>query len=236
MKAKIIFLLIIFTGIFQILQAQKAGKKLIISGTVTDEMNNPVPGAIIFIDKIRTNSTTNNKGFYKIKVSPAANEISAFSLGYGVIKDSIENRTTVNLSYKSKLQNRMVKESTENDERINIGYGSISKRDNTMQISQLQGQTKSVRVYTNIYEMIRGQVPGVEVNGKSIKISGADSFMLSSEPLFVVDGMIVESIDGLNPAEVKSIAVLKGASASIYGARGANGVILITMMSGGDRK
>jgi TonB-dependent SusC/RagA subfamily outer membrane receptor len=84
--------------------------------------------------------------------------------------------------------------------------------------------------------MINGQVPGVEVNGTSIKIQNATSFMLGTEPLFVVDGMIVPGIGDISPMDVKSIEVLKGASASIYGSRGANGVILITTLRGGENR
>jgi TonB-dependent SusC/RagA subfamily outer membrane receptor len=84
--------------------------------------------------------------------------------------------------------------------------------------------------------MIRGEVPGVEVNGKTIRIRDAFSFYLNTEPLLVIDGMNVPSLDDISPFDVKSIEVLKGAAASVYGSRGANGVILITTMKGGDKR
>lgn len=84
--------------------------------------------------------------------------------------------------------------------------------------------------------MLRGEVPGVQVYGKSIKIQGASSFIASTEPLLVVDGVAVSTIDDIQPRMVKSIEVLKGSAATIYGARGANGVILITLKSSGDFK
>jgi TonB-dependent SusC/RagA subfamily outer membrane receptor len=68
------------------------------------------------------------------------------------------------------------------------------------------------------------------VNGNSIQIQGSSSFNLSTEPLFVVDGIVVESVENISPTMVENITVLKGASASIYGSRGANGVILITLI------
>jgi TonB-dependent SusC/RagA subfamily outer membrane receptor len=80
--------------------------------------------------------------------------------------------------------------------------------------------------------MIKGEVPGVQVNGTSITIRGTGSIMSSTEPLFIVDGIAVNQISDISPVEVKSIEVLKGASASIYGSRGANGVILIRRHSG----
>jgi TonB-dependent SusC/RagA subfamily outer membrane receptor len=76
----------------------------------------------------------------------------------------------------------------------------------------------------------------VQVNGKSIQIQGPSSINLSSEPLFVVDGMAVTSIDDIRPQQVKSIEILKGASASIYGSRGSNGVIMITLIGAEKKK
>jgi TonB-dependent SusC/RagA subfamily outer membrane receptor len=83
--------------------------------------------------------------------------------------------------------------------------------------------------------MIRGEVAGVQVMGNSIRIQGVGSLTLSTEPLYVVDGNVVNSISDIQPYNVKSIEILKGSSASIYGSRGANGVILIKLIGSGDR-
>jgi len=83
--------------------------------------------------------------------------------------------------------------------------------------------------------MIRGRFPGVEVSGKSIKVMGSSSLNVSTEPLFVVDGVIVNTIEDISPQNVKSIEVLKGPDASVYGTRGSNGVIVITRISGKDK-
>jgi len=90
----------------------------------------------------------------------------------------------------------------------------------------------AVPVYQDIYDMIRGRVAGVEVSGKSIKVRGTNSLNVSTEPLFVVDGVIVREIDDIAPETVKSIEVLKGPDASVYGIRGSNGVIIITRRTG----
>jgi len=92
----------------------------------------------------------------------------------------------------------------------------------------------SVPAYQDIYDMIRGRVAGVEVSGKSIRIRGTNSLNVSTEPLFVVDGVIVREIDDIAPETVKSIEVLKGPDASAYGVRGSNGVIVITRKTGKD--
>ena len=83
--------------------------------------------------------------------------------------------------------------------------------------------------------MIRGEVSGVIVSGRSIQVQQGHSFIGSSTPLFVVNGVIVQTIDNINPVEVKSITVLKGSAASIYGVNGTNGVISITLKNGTEK-
>jgi len=96
-------------------------------------------------------------------------------------------------------------------------------------------ETKKMNTYTDIYQMIRNEVPGVVVSGKSIVVQGPNSFFGSSQPLFVVNGVRVYNIDYLNPVEVKSIKLLKGSSANIYGNEGANGVIVIDLHGTSDK-
>ena len=84
-------------------------------------------------------------------------------------------------------------------------------------------------VYTDMYEYLRGRVPGVAVGtDNSITIRGVNSINLSTEPLILLDGVAITDLSTINPMDVQSVDVLKDASSSIYGARGANGVILIT--------
>jgi len=119
---------------------------------------------------------------------------------------------------------------------VNIGYSSVRNEDMIDPIHRIDGSDTKFISYTNIYEMIKSEVPGVLVSGNSITIRGPNSILSSNEPMFVVDGMMVESIDGIPPGQVKSIEVLKGPSAAIYGSRGANGVILIQLKAGSDIK
>lgn len=118
------------------------------------------------------------------------------------------------------------------DDSINIGYGRISKRNLTTSVSQVNVRQEDVGSYANIGEYLTGRVPGLVVQkvGSSYKYSvrGINSINSSTDPLFVVDGAVVMDIDSINPRDVKSVEVLKDASASIYGTRGACGVILIT--------
>ena len=200
------------------ISAQKE-KKITISGKVTDTGNKPVAGASIFIDKVKTDVVTDQNGFYKIKVKPDAVEILAFTLLSGVSEEIINGRTEINfiLTNKPAGVERSPAESGKNTQPKSGG---------------VDFSNSSGPVYQDIYDMIRGRVAGVEVSGKSIRIRGTNSLNVSNDPLFVVDGVIVKTIDDIAPETVKSIEVLKGPDASVYGTRGSNGVILITRRKG----
>lgn len=235
MKIKIIisFLLVICCSYVSF--GQKANRKITISGIVTDAKHSPVAGAVIFIDKVKTNTVTDEKGYYKVKVSPDAKEILIFTLFNAAAEDTIDGRTSIDfiLTDKSSQTERKVK--TAGNEIGSTAFGNSDKNSVSTSGNILNGQNPEFASYQSIYDMIRGRFPGVEVSGNSIKIQGSSSLNISTEPLFVVDGVIVNSIDDIIPQTVKSIEVLKGPAASVYGTRGANGVILITRLSGKDK-
>jgi TonB-dependent SusC/RagA subfamily outer membrane receptor len=230
---KSIITVIIIICFFQVSFGQKPAKNITISGIVLDKNQKPVKDVAVFIDKIKTTSVTDQKGYYKVKVKPQAREIIIFSLFNGYSKEAIEGRTTINFVLTGESEGSGQKDKAGN-EIINAGYGVTEKKDMTTNIGKIDGQNPRFAAYQDIYDMLRGAVPGVEVTGKSIKIMGSSSLNVSTEPLFVVDGVIVKSIEDIPPQSVKSIEVLKGAAASVYGSRGANGVILITRLSGKD--
>jgi TonB-dependent SusC/RagA subfamily outer membrane receptor len=216
---------------------QNSKRKITINGLVVDADQNPVVDAIIMIDNKKTNKTTNQYGSYKIKVEPSAEKIGIYTDKTGEIEEPINGRTTINFTLAVTVHQQSKNQKNPNgEEEINIGYGSVKKKDLTQPINKLNGRNSKYASYTNIYEMIKGEVPGVRVNGTSINIQGASSFISSTEPLIVVDGIPTEYIDNISPQMVKSIDVLKGAAATIYGARGANGVILINLTSARDAK
>ncbi|MBQ7576540.1 MAG: TonB-dependent receptor plug domain-containing protein [Bacteroidales bacterium] len=114
--------------------------------------------------------------------------------------------------------------SSETDDVISDGYMSTTTKDNTYSISK---KTKDPRHYSSIYSLLE-TVSGVTVDGTVVRVrGGSNSVNGSNDPLFIVDG-IERGISDLNPADVHSVEVIKDASASIYGMRGANGVIIIT--------
>lgn len=119
------------------------------------------------------------------------------------------------------------------ESQVDIGYGSTKKGNLTMAVSQVKVDDKEVGGYSNMYDYLRGRVPGVNVIGTGrsaqIQIRGINSINCPTEPLILVDGVEISDLNMINPNDVKSVSVLKDASSSIYGSRGANGVILITM-------
>ena len=118
------------------------------------------------------------------------------------------------------------------NEDINVGYGSVKRKDLTTSVSKVSTSNDEMSSYANIGEYLMGRVPGLQVtkngNQYTYSVRGINSINSGTDPIFIVDGQQMFSIDYLNPREVESIEVLKDASASIYGAQGACGVIIIT--------
>ena len=115
------------------------------------------------------------------------------------------------------------------NEQHDIGYGSVTEKDLTGSVSQVK-ISKSQAFYTNIYDYLKGTVPGLDVNGTSITIRGVRSLTASNEPLYIIDGMEVKDISNISPSIVESVEVLKDASyTAAYGSRGSNGVIIIKL-------
>ena len=117
---------------------------------------------------------------------------------------------------------------------VNIGYGETTQEGLTYAVSSVDMSQIDNGAYTTIYDYLEGRVPGVQVRktgptSASILVRGINSINSSTEPLIIVDGVEVGDISYINPRDVKSVDVLKDASAAIYGSRGANGVIIITL-------
>lgn len=175
-------------------------------------------------------AVTDIDGNYTIEAS--GKERLRFSyVGYDDTDITVDGRKVVNIGMKT----------MENDlgEVVVIGYGTQRKADLTGAVGVVDMKEAKKTAATNIYEMLQGQVPGVSVSTTSqpgamsnVMIRGVGSFNTVG-PLYVLDGMIVNDVNHLNPTEIESMQVLKDASAAaIYGARGANGVILITTKKG----
>ena len=234
MNFKIILLLICCLILPHTSNGQKKNKKITVTGTVRDARGAPLKGISIYVDNFKTTAASNQEGVYKIKVKPTVKLISVFSLEHGGQVVEYEGQTSINFILTGELLPADGNVENKGKE-IDIGYQEAEKGNLTTSVGEVNMNNASKANYTNIYDMIRGEVPGVIVNGTRISIRGSSSVNASNEPLFVVDGSPVTTISSINPNDVESISILKGSSTAIYGARGANGVILINLKSGKDK-
>jgi TonB-dependent SusC/RagA subfamily outer membrane receptor len=236
MKRGIFLLLVLSLIISENAEGQKKNRKVVVSGYVTDVNNQPVASAMILVDRQQTDVFTTRKGFYKVRVYPEARMIGAYSAEKGSAEAATDGSREVNIVlYGTFAIQGFVPEEGEGNELINVGYGKVRKKDLTSAPGKINGKENKYASYSNIYDMIRGEIPGVQVMGNEIIIRGINSINSGTGPLFVVDGMVVSSIDAISPQEVRSITVLKGSDAAIYGTRAAGGVILIDLKGAGDR-
>lgn len=238
MKIRTLLLFVSIMCFSNLVSAQKSGKGsdelITITGKVFTFDHKPVEGAYFFTDNFETSYKSKPNGSYKIKVSPSTKKLSVRSIDYGVCDTIINGATTINFILPRSA--KPVKENIEVKEDINIGYGTSDRKNMTESVDKINGSQSRYASYQNVYDMLSGAVPGVQVNGRSIIIRGQSTFIGGTQPLFIVDGIIVSSIDGIIPREIKSIEVLKGNAAAVYGVQGANGVISITTFDSSDGK
>jgi len=207
-------------------QDKQSDKMITITGKVLNHKQDPVEGAVIYIDNVKTTYKSKNNGSYKIKVSSSALNLEARSTEYGSCKLSIDGRTDIDLILGGVTGNQELNQGDHINEIVNNeGVKTPAKK-----------KAKKMNTYSDIYQMIRAEVSGVVVSGRSLQIKQGHSFFGSSEPLLVVNGAIVPSIENINPLDVRSIEVLTGSLAAIYGVRGSNGVISITLINGSEKE
>lgn len=214
-------------SLFFDVSAQKANRKIIITGKVTDFYNSPVSGALIMIDGKPATVKTNSKGYYRVKVKPSALQIGVFTNVTGVKEAPIDEKTIVNFTLDKYLPQTGTDSKDSGKGVANRGNDVTGNKDTATPVTKIDVSTKEYTSFSDIFEMIR-TLPGVMVSGSNVTIRGVQS-MGNSSALFVVNGVVVRSISGINPATVKSIEVLKGPSASVYGVQGANGAIVIQL-------
>ena len=220
---------------FSISSGQKTSSKVTITGKVVDGTDAAVANAFILIDGEKTDYLTDRNGNYKIKVSKENTKISVLTSTNGMIEEVIGKRNLINFKFTGSVPNPNNGKTEIDNEVIDVGYRNAKKKTLTSPVGEIKGNKSKYASYNNIYEMIRGEVPGVYVNGTTIMIRSTTTVNGSSEPMFVVDGVPVNTIDNIQPVDVRSISILKGSSAAIYGTRGSNGVIIINLLRGNDK-
>ena len=207
-----------------------------VSGTVIDYSNGePVPYASVHLEGTMTGTSTDGDGKYSIRLPHGGNLVFS-SIGYITVKESVNGTMVLNI---------VLEPDTEHlEETIVVAYGTATKSSFTGSASMVGAETIESRVSTDVTAALAGTTPGVQIisssgdpasGGGTIRIRGIGSMSASNSPLYIVDGMPYDgSISDINPGDVESMSVLKDAAASaIYGARGANGVVLITTKRAG---
>jgi len=214
---------------------------ILVSGIVSDESGQPLPGANV-IQKGTTNGTTTDaEGKYSLNVPDDAILVISF-IGYTTVEEAVGNRAKIDIALKS--------DATSLSEIVVTGYGELRKADVTSAQSSISSKDINLTVNTTFDQAIQGRAPGVYVTqnsgnpggGVSVNIRGVSTLNGTNEPLYVIDGIQIQggtSTSGtnpmsmLNPSDIESMEVLQGPNAtSIYGSRGTNGVILITTKRG----
>ncbi|MEI7423278.1 MAG: TonB-dependent receptor [Prolixibacteraceae bacterium] len=225
-KVSLLALFVIFTG------AQLMAQK--VTGVVVDETNTPMPGVNVVVKGTTNGVITNVDGQYAITPGDLAKETLSFSfIGYTTKEVKINGQKVINV--------QLTGSTLQIEEVVAVGYGTVKRRDVTGSVSSIKGDQLTAIPVPNVAQALSGRLPGVNVvsqDGRpdasiSIRVRGGGSISQSNEPLFIVDGFPVGSISDIPSNQIESIDVLKDASSTaIYGARGANGVIIITTKSG----
>lgn len=213
--------------------SQPAPDKIII-GSVTDEKGEPLPGVSILVKGSQKGTSTDYDGNYQIEMQPGDDILVVSYVGYITQEISIGNTTQLNITLQPDIKSL--------EEVVVIGYGSVSKKDLTGAVGSVNASKINQVPVTNVAQALQGRISGVLVTNNSWKpgaspsvlIRGKRSISASSDPLYVVDGIPMSGgMNEISPADIESMDVLKDASATaIYGARGSNGVIIITTKKG----
>jgi TonB-linked SusC/RagA family outer membrane protein len=205
-----------------------------VSGTVTDSKGEAVVGASVVVQGTTLGVITGATGSYSIQAPDNGSLVITF-LGYASLTEAINGRTSINLSLSATEQ--------EIDEVVVVGV-SMRKSDLTGAVASVSAKTLEEKPVTSINEALQGRVAGVFISQgakpgdeASIKIRGTNSINLGTDPIYVVDGVVMDNFKGsfssINLNDVQSIEVLKDASATaLYGARAANGVVVVTTKKG----
>ena len=209
--------------------------KIVITGTVMNAKGTPLAGVTILVKGTNKGTSTDESGNFSID-APGNSTLEVSFVGYASQEVKVNNQTSLSIV--------LIQSNSELNEVVVIGYGTAKKKDLTGAVTSVSAERLVDKPVGNLGQALQNKVAGVQViqNGAGIpggqpmiRIRGTNSINSNNDPLFVVDGIVGVSnpLATLNPQDIASLDVLKDASATaIYGARGANGVIIITTKRG----
>lgn len=207
----------------------------VVQGTVTDENGLPLPGVTVLVQGTNIGTVTGMEGDYSLEV-PATNAVLIFSyLGFATQKIPVGQENVINV--------QLQQEAAALEELVVVGYGKQSRETITTSISKLDPQVLENIPYANAASAMQGTIPGVRVQSTSGQPGAAPRVIIrggtsinnpnGASPLYIVDGVVRPQMVDISPDAIESLQVLKdAASTAIYGARGSNGVVIITTKSG----
>ncbi|MFT3794037.1 SusC/RagA family TonB-linked outer membrane protein [Flavobacterium sp.] len=207
----------------------------LVTGTITDNAGLAMPGVTVMDTETKSATTTDGDGKFTLEVT-AGHTVQISYIGYKTQNVAVDAATSV-------INIRLAEDTVMLDavELVSVGYGSVRKSDLTGAITTIKGDNLVKGVITSTEQALQGKVAGLTIiqstgdpsSGSSMRLRGGTSLTASNSPLVVVDGVAGVDINIIQPSDIKSIDILKDASATaIYGSRGANGVIIITTKAG----
>lgn len=211
---------------------EKENQQIRVTGKITGENNEPLAGVSVQEKGTSNGTSTNNEGTYALTVGDNA-VLQISYVGYEAQEISVSGKQVINV--------QLVPSVRQMEQVVVVGYGTQRKGNITGAVSSITEEAFESRPNTQVGSMIQGKTAGVQVispsgkpsAGLSIRVRGTSSINAASDPLYVVDGVPTTDTRSLNPGDIESISILKDASsAAIYGAQGANGVVLITTKKG----
>ena len=231
--------------VFALSLSLKAQQKAQLTGIVTSETGESLPGVSINIitegTKEKQSLATNDKGTFAISGLKAGSRYR-FNFSRVGYENYVVNDFVIKTNASNSLIIRMKESASNLKELVVIGYGSVTKKDVTGSVATLKSDKIAEIAVTDVTQALQGRIAGVMVQTQSwkpgmpsqVRIRGSRSITASNDALYVVDGIpMVDGVDLINPNDIESINVLKDASATaIYGNRGANGVIIVTTKKG----
>lgn len=228
-KPKCVMILLLLIGLINPILAQQRRS---IQGKVVDSDNIPLPGVSVIVKGTTVGTVTNTEGEFALSVPPDAETLVFSFVGMKTVEVPIEDKTVLNIT--------MFEESIALEEVVAVGYGTMRKADLTGAVATLSSEEIEKNNYANVLQGIQGRIPGVyittdgnPVGNANIQIRGLTS-LRAAPPLIIIDDLpTTTNLRDINPNDIASIQVLKdAASASIYGARAASGVIIIETKKG----
>jgi TonB-linked SusC/RagA family outer membrane protein len=232
MKTKILLFSLLISFILSIESYAQNGSK--ITGKVADAKGMPIPGVSIKVKGTQTGTVTDDKGNFSFAALEPSGILQFSFIGYDTQELKLAGKTLLNIV--------LNETETSLNQVVVVGYGTVKKRDLTGSVSSIGKESLNLGgVTSNVAQAIQGRASGVQVSQVSaapggstiIRIRGGNSIKSTNEPLYVVDGFISDYGKDIAPSDVEDIQILKDASATaIYGARGANGVVMITTKRG----